>query len=108
MLNSGVRTFVRRHGKSAWIEMEYVLNSTRGAVFTALLLAFTFPYPVSAQSQLTMPATASTRFLAAHGRRAWAAGYSNAGLEIWTGALQIASDVRPEFRRAGDVSLIPG
>ncbi|MFL6437031.1 MAG: MGH1-like glycoside hydrolase domain-containing protein [Terriglobales bacterium] len=84
------------------------MNSTRGPLFTALLLAFTFPYSVSAQSQLTIPATASTRFLAAHGRRAWAAGYSNAGLEIWTGALQIASDVRPEFRRAGDVSLIPG
>jgi len=49
-----------------------------------------------------------TRFLAAHGRRAWAAGYANAGLEVWAGALQIACDIRPEFRRAGDVSAIPG
>jgi hypothetical protein len=80
----------------------------RGGLFVALLLVFTFPHPVSAQSQLTTHATASSRFLAAHGRRAWAAGYSNLGLEIWTGALQIASEVRPEFRRAGDVSLIPG
>ncbi len=49
-----------------------------------------------------------TRFLVAHGRRAWASGYGDGGLEIWAGALQIASDLHPEFRRGGDVTAIPG
>ena len=49
-----------------------------------------------------------TRFVTAHGRRAWAAGYANAGLEIWAGALQIADNVHPEFRRSGDVTSISG
>ena len=48
------------------------------------------------------------RFLSAHGRKAWIAGYSNSGLEVWTGALQIADEIRPEFRRPGDASAIPG
>ena len=60
------------------------------------------------QSDIAMKSAASRQFLAAHGRRAWAGGYANGGLEIWTGALQIANDVRPEFRRAGDLSAIPG
>jgi hypothetical protein len=50
----------------------------------------------------------ATRFVAAHGRRAWAAGYANRGLEVWAGALQIATDVRPEFRRSGDVTAMSG
>jgi len=62
----------------------------------------------AAQTDLTLREPASSRFLTAHGHRAWAGGYSNSGLEIWTGALQIASDVRPEFRRAGTMSTIPG
>src|SRR5690242_14740963 len=49
-----------------------------------------------------------THFLSAHGRRAWAAGYANGGLEIWAGALQIADDVHAEFRRSGDVTTISG
>jgi glycogen debranching enzyme len=60
------------------------------------------------ETGLTARTPAPLRFVSAHGRRAWAGGYSNGGLEIWAGALQIASDVRPEFRRAGDVSAIPG
>jgi hypothetical protein len=66
------------------------------------------PLVGTAQVALAMRSEAPNRFLAAHGRRAWAGAYSNAGLEVWTGALQIASDVRPEFRRAGDVTAIPG
>ena len=62
----------------------------------------------AAQTDLTLREPASSRFLTAHGRRAWAGGYSNSGLEIWTGALQIATDVYPEFRRVGTVSAIPG
>ncbi|MGA8028472.1 MAG: hypothetical protein WB992_15110 [Bryobacteraceae bacterium] len=49
-----------------------------------------------------------THFLSVHGRRAWAGGYANAGLEIWAGALQIADNVHPEFRRSGDVTSISG
>lgn len=48
------------------------------------------------------------RFVTVHGRRAWAGGYANAGLEVWAGALQIATNVQPEFRREGDVTSIPG
>ena len=50
----------------------------------------------------------STRFVAAHGRYAWAGGYGGRGLEVWAGALQIATNVHPEFRRSGDVTTIPG
>ncbi|MBV9436449.1 MAG: hypothetical protein JOZ44_10385 [Acidobacteria bacterium] len=63
---------------------------------------------VSAAQDLTLQQPVFNYFQSAHGRRAWAAGYSKSGLEIWTGALQIASDVSPEFRRAGTVSAIPG
>lgn len=49
-----------------------------------------------------------TRFLTSHGRRAWVGGYSNGGMEVWAGALQIASNVHAEFRRAGDETAIEG
>lgn len=60
------------------------------------------------QNALSMRFPESTRFVAAHGRYAWAGGYGGRGLEIWAGALQIATDVHPEFRRSGDVTAIPG
>jgi hypothetical protein len=56
----------------------------------ALLLLLT-SY-VSGQTELVTRAPAATRFVSAHGRRAWAGGYSHGGLEIW----------------AGDVTAIPG
>src|SRR5690242_14201756 len=59
-------------------------------------------------SQIAMNFPAQPHFLSVHGRRAWAAGYANAGLEIWAGALQIADNVHPEFRRPGDVTAISG
>ena len=34
--------------------------------------------------------------------------YANGGMEVWAGALQIASDVHTEFRRAGDETVIKG
>src|SRR6201996_1069616 len=58
--------------------------------------------------QLTMNSNQQTHFLTVHGRRAWAGGYANAGLEIWAGALQIADDVHAEFRRSSDVTSISG
>lgn len=74
-----------------------------------MLLGFLMlPSLVLSQPDLGGQFSEPTRFLAAHGRRAWAGGYANAGLEVWAGALQIVSDIRPEFRRAGDVTAIPG
>lgn len=73
-----------------------------------LLLSFHFAVDSSAESQIGMQFPEPTRFLVAHGRRAWAGGYANAGLEVWAGALQLVTDVRPEFRRCGDVTPIPG
>ena len=58
----------------------------------------------AAQSDTTRHFSAANRYVSAHGRRAWTAGSANQGLEIWAGALQIASEVRPEFRREGDVT----
>ncbi len=55
-----------------------------------------------------MNSTQQTHFLTVHGRRAWAGGYANAGLEIWAGALQIADDVHADFRRSGDLTSISG
>ena len=60
------------------------------------------------RSQMAMNFAQQTHFLSVHGRRAWAASYANAGLEIWAGALQIADNVHPEFRRSGDVTSISG
>ena len=82
-----------------WLHAKFVLLS----FLTSTLVSVS-----AAQADLTLRVPVSSRFLAAHGHRAWAGGYSNNGLEIWTGALQIASDVYPEFRRAGTVSAIPG
>jgi hypothetical protein len=59
-------------------------------------------------SQMAMNFAQQTHFVSVHGRLAWAAGYANAGLEIWAGALQIADNVHPEFRRSGDVTTISG
>src|SRR6201998_4976395 len=59
----------------------------------------------AAQSDTTWRFAAANRYVSAHGRRAWTGGSANQGLEIWAGALQIASEVRPEFRREGDVSM---
>jgi hypothetical protein len=58
------------------------------------------------ESQLAMQFSGPTRFLTAHGRRAWVGGYSNDGMEVWAGALQIVSNVHAEFRRAGDETAI--
>ena len=71
-------------------------------------IIFFFAPVAFAQSQLAMHFSDATRFLVAHGRRAWVGGYANAGLEVWAGALQIATDVHAEFRRAGDVTVING
>ena len=60
----------------------------------------------TAQSEMKWQFSAANQFVSAHGRRAWAGGYANRGLEIWAGALQIASEVQPEFRRAGDVTIL--
>ncbi len=73
-----------------------------------LVLLFALLSPSYPQNNLTMQADSPLHFLSAHGRRAWAGGYANGGMEVWAGALQIASDVHAEFRRAGDVSLIAG
>ncbi|HLJ16204.1 MAG TPA: hypothetical protein VKV15_17020, partial [Bryobacteraceae bacterium] len=59
-------------------------------------------------SQMAMNFPQQTHCLSAHGRLAWAAGYANAGLEMWAGALQIADNVHPEFRRSKDVTSISG
>jgi glycogen debranching enzyme len=67
--------------------------------------------PVSSsfsQSNLAMQADSPAHFMTAHGRRAWAGGYANGGMEVWAGALQVASDVHVEFRRAGDSTPIAG
>jgi hypothetical protein len=80
-------------------------------LFFALLMSIALASSYSGavpQPQLRMEFADSKRFIAAHGRYAWAGGYADAGLEVWAGALQIASDIRPEFRRAGDVTSIPG
>ncbi|WP_026107364.1 MGH1-like glycoside hydrolase domain-containing protein [Dyella ginsengisoli] len=47
------------------------------------------------------------RYLAAHGLRAFAGGYSEDGLEMWSFPLQIASGYALEFVR-GDGSVVPG
>ncbi len=60
------------------------------------------------QSALAMRFPESTRFVAAHGRYAWAGGYGDRGLEVWAGALQIATGIHPEFRREGDVTAVSG
>jgi glycogen debranching enzyme len=73
-----------------------------------LVLLFALLSPSYPQTNLTMQADSPLHFLSAHGRRAWAGGYANGGIEVWAGALQIASDVHAEFRRAGDVSPIAG
>jgi hypothetical protein len=75
---------------------------------TLILLATVLVSAASTEGDMMIQFPASARFVAAHGRRAWAGGYANAGLEVWAGALQIASDMRPEFLRQGDVSPIPG
>jgi glycogen debranching enzyme len=75
---------------------------------TLFLLTAVLAAATSTQSDMTIQFPAPAHFVAAHGRRAWAGGYSSGGLEVWAGALQIASDVRPEFRRQGDASPIPG
>jgi glycogen debranching enzyme len=77
-------------------------------VFAALVVVLALSPLSASQIQLRMRFPASSRFVTAHGRRAWAGGYANSGLELWAGALQLASDVHVEFRRSGDVSSIPG
>jgi hypothetical protein len=75
---------------------------------SAILLALVAVPSSAAPSALTMNSDATARFVAVHGRNAWAGGYANRGLEVWTGALEIASEVRPEFFRKGDVTSVPG
>lgn len=75
------------------------------------LLAFFFFFAACgsslSQSNLTLEYPSQKHFLAAHGRFAWAAGYADGGIEIWAGALQLATEVKPEFRRDGEVTPIP-
>jgi hypothetical protein len=73
-------------------------------IVAALLFLSVFSGAGTAQSEMRLQFSAANRFVSVHGRRAWAGGNANGGLEIWAGALQIASDVRPEFRREGDIS----
>lgn len=73
-----------------------------------LMAIFVLTSAAFAQTNLRISFDSPQHFIAAHGRRAWAGGYADHGLEIWTAALQIASDVEPEFRREGDVTDIPG
>ena len=77
-------------------------------VGAALLLLFALASSSVSQTNLTLQADSPAHFMTAHGRRAWAGGYANGGMEVWAGALQIASDVHAEFRRAGDVTVIQG
>jgi glycogen debranching enzyme len=83
-------------------------RSVRMWLSTPFLLIAVLVNAASTEGDLTIQLPATAHFVAAHGRRAWAGGYANGGLEVWTGALQIASDIRPEFRRQGDVSPISG
>jgi glycogen debranching enzyme len=77
-------------------------------VLAAMLLAVSGLTSATASLEVTMNSEAMSRFVVVHGRRAWAGGYANGGLEVWAGALQIASNVQPEFLREGDVTPIPG
>ncbi len=70
----------------------------------ALPVLISFAISGAAQRDTAWHFSAANRYVSAHGRSAWTGGYANQGLEIWAGALQIASEVRPEFRREGDVS----
>ncbi len=76
-------------------------------VLAALLLASGHTSAANAQEAM-MSSEAMARFVAVHGRLAWAGDYANTGLEVWAGALQIATNVQPEFRREGGVTFIPG
>lgn len=77
-------------------------------IFAAVLSALALLTTSATPSDVTMSSEMIMRFVSVHGRLAWAGGYPNAGLEVWTGALQIASDVQPEFLRGGDVTPVPG
>jgi glycogen debranching enzyme len=77
-------------------------------VLAAVLLALSGLASSAVAPEKTMSSEAMARFVTAHGRRAWAGGYANSGLEVWSGALQIANHVQADFRRAGDVTSIPG
>lgn len=68
-------------------------------IIALLILISTLAIFGAAQSDMTWHFPAANRYASAHGRRAWTGGYANQELEIWAGALQIASNVRPEFRR---------
>ena len=77
-------------------------------VLAALLLAlFGLGSAANAQEAM-MSSEAMARFVAVHGRLAWAGDHANTGLEVWAGALQTATNVQPEFRREGGVIFIPG
>jgi hypothetical protein len=77
-------------------------------IVLALLLGVVSAASSYPQSGMTFEAPAANRFVAAHGRRAWAGGYADGGLEVWAGALQIADEVKPEFLREGDVNAVSG
>jgi hypothetical protein len=86
------------------VRLRFLYVKWRATLFAFLIL----PALGFSQSNFGAQFSEPTRFLAVHGRRAWAGGYANTGMEVWAGALQIASNIRPEFRRAGDVTAIPG
>jgi glycogen debranching enzyme len=60
------------------------------------------------QKDLSYQTTDTTRFVAAHGRRAWIGGYPSGGLEVWSGPVQIANSIQVAFRHDGEVTDIPG
>lgn len=70
-------------------------------LIASALLILASPRIGFSQSEMQLRFSSANRFVTAHGRQAWAGGYANRGLEIWAGALQIANEVRPEFRREG-------
>ncbi|MGE5111811.1 MAG: MGH1-like glycoside hydrolase domain-containing protein [Acidobacteriaceae bacterium] len=72
------------------------------------ILAFILLGAILASAQFSETVQEPKHFLVAHGRRAWASGYKDGGLEIWAGELQLATSIRPEFLIVGEVTPIPG
>ena len=62
----------------------------------------------AANSVLTEDTTASSRFLAVHGRRAVLQGYATEGLEVWAYPFQILSNYRVAFLPSGATTAIDG
>lgn len=61
----------------------------------------------SSSLTLSTDVVSPTRFLAAHGRRAFVDGYANSSLEAWVYPFQILSGYRVSFRQRGVTTPIP-